>query len=147
MSMEDVIVQAINILSESMRESMREYKAEIPGGKELFSLTLTQLHYLHTIRTLGNPTITELAEAFGVQRSTVTVALNRLSQRNCIIKTPSSTDLRVIHVSLSAKGRELIEIEDEGYYRFASQITNVLDNKEREQFASLLGKVVKHIVR
>lgn len=146
MSNEDVIVKAINVLSESMRESMRKYKAEIPEGKELFNLTITQLHYLHTIKKLGHPTITELAEVFGVQKSTVTVALNRLLQRNFIEKTPSATDLRVIHVSLSVKGQELIEIEDKGYYHFASQMTDVLNNEEREQFIGLLGKVVHHII-
>lgn len=147
MPMEDIIVDAINVLSENMRESMRKYKAETPEGKELFSLTITQLHYLHTIKRMGNPTITELAEVFGVQKSTVTVALNRLLQRNFIEKTPSITDLRVTHVSLSVKGQELIEIEDKGYYQFASHMTDVLNNEEREQFVGLLSKVIHHIVR
>lgn len=145
MSMEDIIVKAINVLSESMRESMRKYKAEIPEGKELFSLTITQLHYLHTIKKMGQPTITELAEVFGVQKSTVTVTINKLLQRNFIEKIPSATDLRVIHVSLAVKGQELIEIEDKGYYYFARQISDVLDCEEREQFESLLGKVLNHI--
>jgi DNA-binding MarR family transcriptional regulator len=144
MAAEDIIVKAINVLSESMRECMRKYKEETPDSKELFNLTITQLHYLHAIRECGNPTITELAETFGVQKSTVTVAINKLLQRQFIEKNSSESDLRVVHVSLSAKGSRLIQIEDMGYYRFAGQIMEALDGKEGEIFAGLLSKITNH---
>ncbi|HEY3426875.1 MAG TPA: MarR family transcriptional regulator [Negativicutes bacterium] len=147
MATEDVIVKAINVLSESMRECMRKYKEETPDSKELFNLTITQLHYLHAIREMDNPTITELAEKFGVQKSTVTVAINKLLQREFIDKTPSESDLRVVHISLSVKGKRLIQIEDRGYYHFASQIMEALDETERETFAYILSKVTNNATR
>jgi len=147
MATEDVILKAINILSESMRECMRKYKEETPDSKELFNLTITQLHYLHAIREMDNPTITELAEKFGVQKSTVTFAINKLLQREFIDKTPSECDLRVVHISLSVKGKRLIQIEDLGYYQFASHIMEVLDETERETFAYLLSKVINNVTR
>ncbi|MBP2626593.1 MAG: transcriptional regulator, MarR family [Firmicutes bacterium] len=147
MPIEDVIVKAINSISDSMRECMRKYKEEAPDGKELFNLTITQLHYLHAIKEMGNPTITELAEKIGVQKSTVTVALNKLLQREYIEKIPSETDLRVIHVSLSMKGKKLIQIEDMGYYHFANQIIGALNEGERETFTCLLGKVINNTTR
>lgn len=144
---EEVIVKAINVLSDSMRECMRKYKEETTDSKELFNLTITQLHYLHAIRELDSPTITELAEKFNVQKSTITVAINKLLQREFIDKTSSESDLRVVHVSLSAKGKKVIEIEDRGYYSFASQIMEVLDETERETFAQLLTKVTNNVAR
>jgi len=147
MSTEDVIVKAMNVLSESMRECMRKCKAGIPDSKELLNLTITQLHYLHAIRERGSPTITELAENFGVQKSTVTIAINKLLQRKFIEKTSSAIDLRVVHVSLSVKGKRLIEIEDMGYYQFASHIMEALDETERETFACLLSKVINNDTR
>jgi DNA-binding MarR family transcriptional regulator len=144
MATEAVIVKAINVLSESMRDCMRKYKEETPDSKELFNLTITQLHYLHAIRKIGNPTITELADTFGVQKSTVTVAINKLLQRDFIEKTSSESDLRVVHVSLSAKGNKFIQIEDRGYYRFASHIMEALDEQERETFAVLLHKITNY---
>ena len=147
METEDVILKAINVLSELMRECMRKYKEETPDSKELFNLTITQLHYLHAIREMGNPTITELAEKFGVQKSTVTFAINKLLQREFIDKTPSESDLRVVHISLSVKGKRLIQIEDMGYYHFASHTMEVLDKTERETFAYLLSKVINNVTR
>lgn len=147
MATEDVIVKAINVLSESMRECMRKHKEQTAESKELFNLTITQLHYLHAIRERSNPTITELAEQFGVQKSTVTVAINKLLQREFIEKTSSASDLRVVHVSLSEKGEKLISIEDRGYYLFARQIMESLDESESETFAYLLGKVLDNTTR
>jgi len=147
MATEDIIVKAINVLSESMRECMRKYKEETPNSKELFNLTITQLHYLHAIRERGNPTITELAEKFGVQKSTVTVAINKLLERGFIEKISSESDLRVVHISLAAKGKRLIEIEDMGYYQFAGHIMESLDETERETFACLLSKVTDNTTR
>lgn len=147
MATEDVIVKAINALSESMRECMRKHKEKTPDGKELFNLSITQLHYLHAIKERTNPTITELAEIFGVQKSTVTVAINKLLQREFIEKTSSTRDLRVVHISLAEKGKRLIEIEDMGYYHFASHIMESLEEKERETFAFLLSKVTNNTTR
>lgn len=147
MATEDVIVKAINILSESMRDCMRKHKEKTPDSKELFNLSITQLHYLHAIREKSNPTITELAEIFGVQKSTVTVAINKLVEREFIEKTSSKTDLRVVHITLSEKGKRLIDIEDMGYYQFASQVVEALDEKERETFAFLLTKVTNNTTR
>ena len=147
MANEDVIVKAIHVLSEAMRECMRKYKEKTSDSKELFNLSITQLHYLHAIRERSNPTITELAEIFGVQKSTVTVAINKLVERDFIEKTSSKTDLRVVHITLSEKGKRLIDIEDMGYYQFASQVVEALDEKERETFAFLLTKVTNNTTR
>ncbi|SDE66766.1 hypothetical protein SPACI_044390 [Sporomusa acidovorans DSM 3132] len=147
MPTEDTIVKAITILSDSMRESMRKYKESTPASRELFNLSITQLHYLHAVREHNNPTITELAEIFGVQKSTVTVAINKLLERDFIEKLPSTNDLRVNHIRLSAKGKRLIQLEDEGYYQFAKHIMATLDETERETFALLLNKVTDNITR
>lgn len=147
MATEDVIVKAINVLSESMRESMRKYKEQTPDSKELFNLSITQLHYLHAIREKANPTITELAEIFGVQKSTVTVAVNKLLQCGFIEKIASEKDLRVVHVHLSEKGKRLLQIEDLGYYHFAGHVMQSLNETERETFSFLLNKVIDNITR
>ncbi|WP_378956629.1 MarR family winged helix-turn-helix transcriptional regulator [Pelosinus sp. sgz500959] len=138
MLVEDLIVKAIDVLSQSMRQVMRKYKEESPEESELFNLTITQLHYLYAIREMRNPTYTELAQKFNVQKSTVTVTINKLIQRDYIYKTQSVDDLRVFHLQLSPKGQRLMEIEDQGYRQFATQITACLDDSQKEEFAKLL---------
>ncbi|MDF2857132.1 MAG: transcriptional regulator, MarR family [Neobacillus sp.] len=147
MPQEEVIVKAINIISESMRESMRRYKENTQNSKELFNLSITQLHYLHVIRERTNTTITEIAEIFGVQKSTVTVTVNKLLQCGFIEKITSKSDLRVVYVSLTEKGKEVIELEDQGYRQFAAYILAMLDEEEQSTFTFLLNKVTNNITR
>lgn len=147
MQPEQVIVRAINIISESMRESMRRYKEDTPNAKELFNLSITQLHYLHVIRERAQVTITELAEIFGVQKSTVTVTVNKLLQCGFIEKLTPKNDLRVVYVSLTARGKEIIEMEDRGYHQFAAAILAMLSEEEQNTFTSLLNKVLDNITR
>ena len=147
MQQEEVIVKAINIISESMRESMRRYKEDTPDSKELFNLSITQLHYLHVISERANVTITELADLFGVQKSTVTVTVNKLLQCGYIEKVISKDDLRVVYVSLTEKGKAVIELEDKGYRQFAASILAMLDEREQSTFTFLLNKVINQMTR
>ena len=142
--MEEVIVRCINILSDSMRQSMQKFKEEA-GGRELFNLTITQLHYIHAIHELQGPTLTDLVERFNVQKSTVTTAVNRLVERKYAYKVQSGQDLRVYHIYLSEQGKQLLELENRGYYNFASKMTDCLTDSEKQVFAQLLNKVSQGI--
>jgi DNA-binding MarR family transcriptional regulator len=145
MKFEDLIVQTINILSQSMRQSMREYKEQVGQG-DLFNLTITQLHYLHAVRELENPSFSQLVEKFRVQKPTVTAIINKLIQRGYVRKVQSVEDLRIFHVCLSDKGNQLLELEDEGYRRFATATIQCLDRTELDQFITILSKVTERII-
>lgn len=147
MQQEDVIVKAIAIISDAMRDSMRRYKENTQTSQELFNLSITQLHYLHAIKERTNITVTELAELFGVQKSTVTVTVNKLLQSGFIEKLTSKDDLRVVYVSLTDQGKEIIELEDTGYRQFAASILAMLDKEEQATFTYLLNKVTNTITR
>ncbi|MBP2644492.1 MAG: transcriptional regulator, MarR family [Firmicutes bacterium] len=141
METEVLIVKYIDILSETMRHSMRKYKEETDSG-DLFNLTITQLHYLHAIKEMDGPTFRQLVERFNVQKSTITDIVNRLIKRNIVYKKQSEEDLRVYHVYLTEKGKELLAIESNGYYHFALKMTKCLEDNEKKQFTELLRKIV-----
>ncbi|WP_245867472.1 MarR family winged helix-turn-helix transcriptional regulator [Sporomusa silvacetica] len=141
METEALIVKYIDILSKSMRQSMRNYKEESDRG-ELLNLTITQLHYLHAINEMDAPTFKQLVEKFNVQKSTVTDIVNRLIKRNMVYKQQSEEDLRVFHVYLAEKGKELLEMESRGYFHFAHKMTKCLADEEKKQFTDVLKKIV-----
>ena len=142
--MEELIVHYINIVSDSMRRSMQKFKEEA-GDSELFNLTITQLHYFHAIHEMDGPTFTELAERFNVQKSTVTTAVNRLVQHNYAYKVQSEDDRRIYHIYLSEQGKQLLEVEHQGYYNFACKMTKCLTDSEKELFTQLLNKAIEGV--
>ena len=141
---ETYIVKYINVLSEFMRQSARNYK-ESADSKDLFNLTITQLHYLHAIEELEAPTFKQIVEKFKVQKSTVTDIVNRLIARNLVYKKQSDEDLRIFNLYLTEKGKELLKMESQGYYYFANKMTKCLDEDEKQLFLRLLEKIVKEI--
>ena len=141
---ETYIVKYINVLSEFMRQSVRNYK-ESADSKDLFNLTITQLHYLHAIEELEAPTFKQIVEKFKVQKSTVTDIVNRLIARNLVYKKQSDEDLRIFNLYLTEKGKEHLKMESQGYYYFANKMTKCLDEDEKQLFLRLLEKIVKEI--
>lgn len=144
METEALIVKYIDILSETMRQSMQKYKEET-DSKDLFNLTITQLHYLHAIKEMDGPTFRQLVERFNVQKSTVTDIVNRLAKRDIVFKKQSAEDLRIFHVYLTEKGKELLAIENRGYSYFARRMINCLDEEQKKQFTDILQKIVKEM--
>jgi Transcriptional regulators len=144
MEAEALIVKYIDMLSETMRQSMRKYKEETDSG-ELFNLTITQLHYVHAIKDMDGPTFKQLVEKFNVQKSTVTEIVNRLIKRDIVFKKQSAEDLRVFHIYLTEKGKELLAIESQGYYHFAQKMTKCLEDDQKQQFTALLEKIASEL--
>lgn len=127
-----------------MRKSTRKFKEE-KGHAELFNLSITQLHYLHTIQFTPGITFKQLAEKFNVQKSTVTDGVGRLISREFVRKEQSSEDLRMFHLFLTKQGARLLSIESAGYYDFAKKMTKYLDEMEKEEFTKLLAKIIDKI--
>lgn len=144
METEMLIVKYIDMLSASMRQSIRDYR-ETAECKELFKLTITQLHYLHAIKEIDNVTFRDLVEKFHVQKSTVTDSINRLMDRGLVCKKQSTADLRVFHLYLTEKGQELLHLESMGYYNFAKKMTDCLNDEEKQQFSQVLKKITTQL--
>ena len=139
MEPEMLIVNYINLLSASMRQSMQKYR-EMPECADLFKLTITQLHYLHAIDEIRAVTFRDLVSKFNVQKPTVTDIVNRLIKRGLVAKQQSAEDLRVFHLHLTEKGQQLLQLESQGYYQFARQMTAGLNGEEKEIFTRILQK-------
>jgi len=146
METEVLIVKYIDLLAETMRQSIQKYK-EQTDSQGLFNLTIRQLHYLHAIREMEGPTFRQLVEKFAVQKSTVTEIVNRLIIRDMVFKKQSEEDLRVFHLYLTEKGKALLATESLGYYHFACKMTKCLDEEQKQQFTELLKKFVAEIER
>jgi len=79
-------------------------RPETPPSREL-NITMGQMHCMHTIAHLGNPTMSEIAEALQLHPSTVTVLVDGLVSHGLVRRKPDPRDRRIVRVSETAKGR------------------------------------------
>ncbi len=133
------IISIISKISHTLGE-MEELAKDHFGLQEL---TLTQMHYLEMMNALENPNITELASALQLTKPTVTVALDKLIEKEYLVKVQSDEDRRTSHLHLTEKGRSINNMHEYAHRRFAELMQENLEPEEMESICKLLEKMVQ----
>lgn len=109
----------------------------------LLNLTLTQMHYLETMNKLGNPSLTELAATLKLSKPTVKVAVDKLVDKDFVIRVKSDDDRRSAHLHLTEKGKLINTMHEYAHRRIAESIVRKLNEEEQKQFVLLMEKILK----
>jgi DNA-binding MarR family transcriptional regulator len=134
------LTEAIICLSDLI-ENILEETIDLSDFKDL---TQTQLHYLQIIVKMKNPTPTELARELGLTRPTVTVLVDRLTEKGYIKRVPSDEDRRVLHLHIDKKGKKINALREIAHERIAGKIKSGLSDTETAILAGLFKKIVNH---
>lgn len=86
-----------------------------------------------------------IGEQLVVSRSNVTGIIDRLEKSGYVIRQGDLEDRRVKFVSLTDKGRDLIERAGDDYFSALGQIMRFLSSKEKETIIKILSKIKKGI--
>lgn len=109
-----------------------------------YGLTGGEFDVLATLRRASGAdgvTPTELAASTMVTTGGMTKRLDALEQRRLIRRTRSGADRRSIWISLTAKGRALIDDAVEAHLENEERILGELSKQERDQLARLLRQL------
>lgn len=107
--MEDAFSAKLNdMLVESFRLVLKIEEQMLKNSKHL-NLTISEMHLIEAVYK-GGPeglTISSLAERMGVSVPSVTIAINKLSQKGYVLKSKNAKDGRRVHVTLTPAGRKV----------------------------------------
>ncbi len=129
------IVESLSGIMSQMEENAKEQY-------NFSGMTLTQMNYLEVINNLGNPNLTELASALRLSKPTVTVAVEKLIEKDYLFKVKSDADRRSQHVHLTEKGQLINEMHDYAHRKIVEYMRRNLSHEELNELVQLLGKVV-----
>jgi DNA-binding MarR family transcriptional regulator len=104
-------------------------------------LSLTQLRVLGILRD-RKPTMAELADYLGLERSTVSGLIDRAVQRGLVEKNTDPADGRSVRVSLTAQARRLASVIVAEIGEFMLPLTGRLNAGEQKRLTDLLAKVL-----
>jgi DNA-binding MarR family transcriptional regulator len=130
----DIVAKLSNMVAQTEETAKEQF--------DLTGLTLTQLHYLETINLLINPNLTELATSLKLTKPTVTVAIDKLIERNYVFKVQSDEDRRSTHLHLTEKGKQINQIHELAHKTIADAICNKLNHEEQQLLIGLLTKLL-----
>jgi DNA-binding MarR family transcriptional regulator len=137
--MEKLLIEFINTLD----LSLKKLQAEVGDASGVSKLTIHQFQYIDAIYELGEPAITEIADRLHITKASVTTGVQKLINMGYVLKTQSSQDKRVFHVSLTEAGGQLIKAKYQALKEYGEFIEAALSKEEASQFEATLDKLVK----
>ena len=92
-----------------------------------------------------NPGITQsaLSQAVGLDKSTLTPALDQLVRKGWVLRRKAANDKRSYALSLSRKGHGVLARLTQGVERHEANVANLLSPAEREQLVALLKRIAQ----
>lgn len=107
-----------------------------------YGVRLVDVRALRRLRDLGTVPISCFAEELGISRSTATGLVDRLEERGLVERSTPAADRRVIHVSVTDRGRTALE--DRALYRESPLGRRIfaLPPEKQQQLADLLECLV-----
>ncbi len=133
-SLEQTIAQVTRLMA-----NLEGQAFQLEGFAEL---SMRQIFYLETIARLGHPSFSELADALGVTRPSVTTLVGKLIRNGYLQKVQDDEDRRSFHIILSQKGQTFTQLHANMHKQVVQALTLRLDAAEIEQLSALLRKAV-----
>jgi len=108
---------------------------------------VTAAHYNIIEFILRKETATgrEISAAFNISQAAISKQLKFLISNDLIIKKQEETDHRKFNLSVTDKGRFIIENSETFRKNITGQTASILTSKELENFNYLLSKVLNHV--
>lgn len=137
--MDTLLIEFINTFDLALKKQQKE-----AGDRSGFSaLTISQLQYIDAIHSLGEPTITTIAEKLNITKASVTASVKKLISMGYVTKTRSNEDNRVFNISLTKAGEILVDAKYQALKEYGDFITTALTEDEARRFEKILTKLVK----
>lgn len=108
-------------------------------------ITLPQFLGLNFLRTNPNAPVKAFAATLGLQLSSASGLLDRLAKLGLLKRTHSTEDRRVVLLTLTAKGEQMVDEIREQKKESIAQIFSTLSPEERTVYLEMMQKVVRSI--
>ena len=101
-------------------------------GSQFKDVSIKEMHTIDVIGTTPNATPSDISRELLVTLGTVTTSLNNLERKGYIERRRSSIDRRVVHLSLTKKGRLLYRLHKRFHNRMVMQVVEGMSTEEQK---------------
>lgn len=107
-------------------------------------LTTTELHIIECIG-MDKLTIKDLSEKLGITMGTMSVALNKLEEKNFINRIRSNKDKRKVYVSLNKKGKIAYAYHGNYHETILEKLTETIDKEKLQIFTEIFEELLNNL--
>jgi DNA-binding MarR family transcriptional regulator len=139
------MITAVGAVDDDLRDGLVQVSFAVTAALSRVAaehdLSLTQLRVLGILRD-RKPSMAELANYLGLERSTVSGLVDRAVQRGLVEKNTDPSDGRSVRVSLTAQARRLASGVVTEIGELMLPLTGQLSEREQKLLTELLTKLV-----
>lgn len=110
-------------------------------GKSAKHLTINDVHIIEQIGLEGNKKMTDIAENMGITLATMTSAADRLERKGCIKRERSTTDRRIVLLSLTRDGMVTYKLHERFHMRMVEKVIKGMEGEELKVLSKALVKL------
>jgi len=125
-----VLMQTSKAVQDCMRVEMSQY-----------NLSITEFSVLEVLYNKGKQTIHQIGNSILISSGTMTYVIDKLEQRHLLSRHACVEDRRVIHVTLTDAGKEMMDRIMPKHQEFVDSMFCSLNKEEKEIFVTLLKKI------
>lgn len=133
-------IRALNVFIKLTRAT-DAFLARVACHQTMADLTLSQFGVLEAVYHLGPMSQKEIGQKLLKSGGNMTLVIDNLVKRGLVVRTRSTSDRRVMLVSLTEAGEELIGRLFPQHVAAVTEEMSVLSADEQEQLGALLRKV------
>jgi len=119
---------------------MKKFQTELLNG-DLKEYTLRQLYYIELIDKNEGISVSEISKTLELKKSTISIAVNQLIDLGIVDKIQSRNDKRVYFLTLTPKGKNIMEMHKQVHKNTIKKILNILNPIEVENFINIVDKI------
>jgi DNA-binding MarR family transcriptional regulator len=105
-------------------------------------LTIQQFFTMASIYRKESPKMTDLAKELGVTMGNVTALVERLVKQGYLARSGDTEDRRVVRISLTPKGRKIVNKAKELRQKKMRYIVNKINAKDQKALARIITKLI-----
>lgn len=136
-------MKEIERISESISRMHRKMRAKLSNELSQGEITIPQHHILYYLRGKGEATMSEVAAYLFVTPPAVTGLVDKLVKTNLVKRKFSSSDRRIIMISLTEKGKSVISKIKNQFNDLLLTILKEFSPEEKESFLKITEKMEK----
>lgn len=134
-----------NNLIELVIKISRALKGKMVFDDQTSHLTMLQLQALVLLKNEDNIQMKDIADNFKVKMSTATSLLDRLVSAKLVSRREDSKDRRIVRISLTNKGKTLIDNAMEQRKRKINTVLSYISLKDKKSLLRILQTISKRV--
>lgn len=105
------------------------------------ALSMSEVHTLEAIDKSVGKTMSEVAKRLRITQGTLTVNINRLTNKGFVYRVQDEKDRRIYRLKLTDKSRSVLDVHDVFHGKMIDQLVSKLSLNEKELLVESLSQL------